>query len=493
MVGRHIVVQFTGLDIDPGIVHRFHIVIGGVAEQVLKHLLALSGVTVLGDVHGAAVIFHKVNHVRVRHGVQHTGPKVRTHGHQGGHQQTAVGAAADGQLAGAGPAIVDHLFGNADEVLITMALGHLHAAFMPGGAVLTAAPEVALDVDTTLFCPAGDLCAADTLHILGQNTVVVTAVSVNQGGGIAVFWGVLVADQIVRNLGAVLGGGGEALFHHQVRMVGIGSRQNRSHLLAVEEQDGRRIGKGLKAQEHAVTSLTGDSYGTIAAGQRHIGVVLQADQAAAHILHSGEEELAVYREAAAQNAVALRQNHGPFLAGDRNDGTVGRGGHGDEIVLAIDGIQVSPVLHLVREHFRITGGGVDGCPVGMGIVLADGRQYIAAVLGGVDLAEDTAGVIFVDHGFLLSGRVKPVENGVALLGLGVGLGGRIIHAAVTCRPAEAEEAVDYGQYLAGGNGINDQRRTGSAGILDHHGQDILILGAGHRMAPHDVTQFLYLG
>ena len=68
VIGRHVVVQLPGLDVGRRIVCLPHVVVGGVTEQVLKHLPALPGVAVLGDVHGAPVVLRKVNHIRVRQG-----------------------------------------------------------------------------------------------------------------------------------------------------------------------------------------------------------------------------------------------------------------------------------------------------------------------------------------------------------------------------------------------------------------------------------------
>ena len=96
----------------------------------------------------------------------------------------------------------------------------------------------------------------------------------------------------------------------------------------------------------------------------------------------------------------------------------------------------------------------------------------------MNLTKNAVAVVLIHRRAGICGGVVLEEDGMALLGDGVGLSGGIIDAPVAAAPAEAEQAGEYPKHFPGGHAAHRQAGACGAGILDHHGQDVRICGAG---------------
>ena len=121
---------------------RFQVVVGGVALEVFEHLGAVLGRAIVIGPESAGREFVKTQHVHHTHGRDGCAKEVRSLGHAGPDQQTAVGAAQDGEFFRLGMLLVDQILGRCHEVVEHVLFVLLLAGFVPSLAVFAAPTEI---------------------------------------------------------------------------------------------------------------------------------------------------------------------------------------------------------------------------------------------------------------------------------------------------------------------------------------------------------------
>ncbi len=197
------------------------------------------GVAVLGHPRRAGQQLVVALHVQQRHlaadGVEQLGALHR----DGAHQQAAVAAALDAQVARAGHLRGDQVLGHGLEVVVAALLELLDGRLVPGRPVLAAAADVGDDPDAAVFVPG----LADAARVAGRQRDLEAAVAVQQRRVLAIGLRALGPDDEVGHLGAVPGRGELLLDAHARRVEEVRARLQQLALVAVAVGQVQRIGR----------------------------------------------------------------------------------------------------------------------------------------------------------------------------------------------------------------------------------------------------------
>jgi hypothetical protein len=148
--------------------------------------------------------FVEAEHVHDADGWEGAAEEVGALEEAGTDEETAVGAAADGEPFGFGPAFLDEEFGCADEVVEDVLFAVFHAGLVPCLTKFAAAAEIDLGVDATGFEP----CDSAGAEGWGE-TDIEAAVAVEDDGEGGVFGGGFLVRHEHGDAGTVFGGAPE--------------------------------------------------------------------------------------------------------------------------------------------------------------------------------------------------------------------------------------------------------------------------------------------
>ena len=342
---------------------------GRVAIEVAEVLLAVAR-SVLDRPSPADRELVEAEHIHDAHGRQRDLEQVGTLGHGRADQQAAVRAAGDGDLVGRGVFLPDEVFGRGDEVVEDVLFIEKHPGFVPGFAVLAAAPEVGKGINAAVL-EQDDPGRAEA----GKLAYVESAVAGQQDRIPAVLFESFPKDEEHRDPRPVLAG-----VEDLARLVILGVELDRGppeklgapggDIVLVDR--GREGEGGVDVEQNLLVPLSVESAGRAQGRKRDLAdgvsgqVVLEDFRVG--VLEVGAEELAAGRGGAAQDLGLFGDDGGPIVLGrllgiDQDDPVIRGVDVRVEKDLVADGVDDAAVVGEPR-HQDLEGRvlGVEGAP-----------------------------------------------------------------------------------------------------------------------------------
>jgi hypothetical protein len=182
------------------------VMIGGVALEE-GPLVGLVRVTIFGHPTGPGEELVIALHVEQGDSADDSAEEIGALGEHIADEQTAIGAAADSEVAWRGDISLDQIFGDCDEVVVGGLAIFFQGGLVPGGAELATAADIGEDIDTALFEP----CGAGDCAVAGEHGDFETSIPVEQGAVASIQLQVIPADLEVRDEGSILREGMELI------------------------------------------------------------------------------------------------------------------------------------------------------------------------------------------------------------------------------------------------------------------------------------------